>query len=122
MTLQEIRENGYKVFVKHHRVFEVNGYPVGVKDGDTVDNILTRGEFENACENLSVYTIEPESGSLFYLGKNDYKHCVSTHGGFTEVELIDPNGQVYKGKYNFNKHPFNRKKGLRAALGRALKS
>lgn len=48
---------------------------------------------------------------------------LDNNGGCTFVEITTPEGQVLKGKYNVpSGRQFNRKLGLTAAIGRALKN
>lgn len=124
--LEQLRQQGYRTYVRHHRVFEVNGSPIGIAikdDSETpveIDNVLTRKEFEEAAENFNIYT-QTSSEPFYHLGRTEFQFCVSPRGGFTEVELIK-DGKSFKGKYNFNNKPFCRQKGVKAALGRALAS
>lgn len=50
----------------------------------------------------------------------DETYTVTCKGGFTRVELTREDGKKGVGKFNFNNRHFNRKLGLRAALGKAL--
>lgn len=112
-TVAELRREGYKVRVKHHRKFIV-GIPV--ENSLYPDNVLTRFEFEEAETLESI----PEVDGAELPEMLDYSNCVLPHGGFTNVEVTTPEGVTSTGKYNFNNRQFNRKQGLVAALNRAL--
>lgn len=116
MTVDELRQNGFQVKIRHTRYFGA----YGILDHGEFDNFLTRGEFERAYDEGLLVTIhgddEPSDGFSTY-GK-----LVQPFGGFTSVFLTAPDGCEYVGKFNFNNKPFSRKKGVIAAIGRATKS
>lgn len=113
MTVQELRQKGYQVKVRHTRYFD----EYGILDNGEFDNFLTRGEFERAYDDGAVITIFGERTNEYAT----YGRLVQPFGGFTSVVLTAPNGQEYTGKFNFNNRPFCRKTGFLAALGRAFK-
>lgn len=115
MTVQKLRQLGYKVKVRHTRFFD----EYGVLDSGEFDNFLTRGEFERAYDDGDIVTIHGDSEPSDEFSA--YSNLVKPFGGFTSVTLTAPDGHVYTGKFNFNNKPFSRKVGYNAALGRAFK-
>lgn len=105
-TVEQLRQEGNVVRVHHVRHLHV---PVYNPEFGALDSYLTRGEFTRFAAN--------DEG----LKDTKFGAVVDCKGGFTEVTLTTPEGLTYTGKYNFGKkQPFNRKIGLRAALGRVL--
>lgn len=101
-VINELRAQGWRVDVQHERPLEsktVPGRPLGGK-------LYT--EFDRKKNNQRLH-----GATYQFLGK----------GGITTVELRSPNGSIFRGEARV--HPndnFNRRRGLRIALGRALKS
>ena len=119
MTVQELRQKGYQVKVRHTRFFD----EYGVLYAGEFDNFLTRGEFQRAYDDNVIINIFGENtNSIFYPSEDaTYGRLVQPFGGFTSVILTAPDGNIYTGKFNFNNKRFCRKTGFRAALGRCLK-
>lgn len=91
--IEKLRNQGYQVEVKHYRKF--NGWW----------DLMTKGQFTREYPNHTVGI------------------HINSHGGFTKVRVICPEGFTSVGKFNTpNGRQFNRKIGLKAALGRALKA
>lgn len=94
-SVEVLRQNGYKVRVQHKRAFK------GLTD------VMTRGKFEE------VKTSEAQDWA--------YQNWVSPKGGETVVQITTPTGENLEGVARCSKSdPYNRKKGLLIALGRAL--
>lgn len=92
-SVETLRKDGYKVRVYHGRIFTTN-----------------QPNYADVC--MSKRDAEGELDPAYYL---------SSFGGFTSVEVTTPDGRDYIGKFNFSPNrQFNRKLGLRAAVGRAL--
>lgn len=123
MNIQELRQNGFKVKINHHRIF--NG--IGVAEylpKRYIDNVLTRGEYEQARieQRLDFDDFGMNLYTEQFAEDVTYGKAVSPVGGFTTVEVTTPNNEVIVKKYNFGKTvPFCRKKGVIAALGRVMK-
>jgi len=119
--LRELRKLGYKVRIRHVREF------IGIKRSDD-DCFMTRGEYEY-CRLNGHLDFSDVFSSLYYADKYGadtnlipaYSIAVNSLGGWTEVDIETPYGEIGNGKFNFNNRPFNRKIGLKAAFGRALK-
>jgi hypothetical protein len=98
-SVEKLRKSGYKVRVYHIRrinmfIDTIYGYEA---------EIMSRREFESAYQHLK------------------FGQCVDSYGGFTMVEIDTPEGENLKGKFNVpSGHQFNRKLGLRVAIGRAF--
>lgn len=112
-TVNELRRAGFKVRVTHTRQFP--GI-VGINQG----HMLSRYEFgmeQKGCGSLAI------EGNRSFSAVSKFGDAVLPTGGFTKVEFTTPEGTNFKGKFNFgrNKH-YNKKIGVRAALGRALKT
>lgn len=101
--IEQLRKDGFKVKVHHVRPLRVGFYNPEI---DMIDNMLSRNEFED-----------------FSRGSNlKFGDVVLPTGGFTEVEILCQDGSVLRGKHNFPKHKnFERKVGVKAAIGKALK-
>lgn len=114
LTVEQLRASGNKVRVKHQRYF----LDVINKDGRTyfsgsVLGPITRGEFENLKAGLA-------SGDVI---NAKYEDSVSPTGGTTIVQITTSDGRDLEGVAVCSyKDPYNRKKGLAIALGRALSS
>lgn len=104
-TVEELRKNGYKVRVYHGRIFINDLY-------DSV--IMSKREMDE-----KIITEE----HVWNVG-----YQLSDKGGFTRVEISVPTFEggewpLLVGKYNVPAgHQFNRKLGLKVAIGRALKN
>ena len=117
LTKQSLTEQGYRVKVRHIREF------LGVRRADD-DCFMTRGEYNRGRENgeleFDLY------GAAFYKHHTGtfnipkYAQAVCSTGGWTQVEVVTPEGQTLHGKYSFGKRNFHRKHGVAAAIGRAL--
>lgn len=91
-NVETLRKNKYKVRVYHGRIFR--------NDATNYEPCMSKRDAEAALN-------------------SDYR--LSSFGGFTKVEITTPSGVELTGKFNFGPHrQFNRKLGLRAAVGRAL--
>jgi hypothetical protein len=101
-TVSELRKSGYKVRVTHVRQTR----NPAIIDGNA-DYLLSRYEHDLAHS----------EGRLFYA--SPFGESVVPNGGFTVVEITTPDGKTLKGKFNFGKRRFERKIGVKAALGRA---
>lgn len=101
VSVQSLRASGYKVRVQHKRLFP----------GLSHDNIMTRGQFEGVITSLGYQPAED--------GK--YSKAVSPKGGETVVQITSPDGTELEGVAKCSlKDPYNRKRGLSIAIGRAL--
>lgn len=99
MNVDILRKNGYGVRVCHLRRVLI---PVATTKGiKTNEMLLSRSEIEELSARKMV-------------------HHVSNVGGFTRVEITDKDGNIYNGVSESKHEPFNRKLGLRIALGRAM--
>lgn len=125
-TVHELRQAGYKIFIKHVREF------IGIRKVDD-DYFMTRGEYQNALENGELafediyaedYYRNPKGRFGYRFTKSDrmpdYSEAVDSLGGWTQVEVVTPEGPILKGKYSFADKPFCRRKGLQIALSKAL--
>lgn len=102
LTVSDLRGSNYKVRVQHKRAYYGS------------DEILTRGQFEQVKAGL----ISMPNGT--YLG-DIYSEAVSPNGGETVVQITTPDGTELEGIAKCStKDPYNRRKGLQIALGRAL--
>lgn len=101
ITINELKKQGFYIDVYHGRTHIKNNI-YGYEKPEDITKIISRHEVRKN-ENLS---------------KN---YTVSHFGGFTIIDITTPNGEKLIGKYNFNNRYFNRKIGIKAALGRALK-
>lgn len=134
-SVQELRQKGYRVCIKHVRYFPLNGDMVcktidGIS-GDAyrdyeVDQYLTKGEYLLSQENKNLeFSRDGEESPrvAIYLAPWDipYSVAVSPVGGFTHVEIYKDDEFLASGKRNFGKREhFNRKKGVHGALKQAL--
>ncbi len=101
-SVQSLRASGYKVRVQHQRLFP----------NLSVLNILTRGQYEKMAEGIKDLG-GPET--------KPYSDVVSPKGGQTVVQITTPDGTELEGVAKCSaKDPYNRKKGLAIAIGRAL--
>jgi hypothetical protein len=119
--LRELRKAGYHVSIRHVREF------CGVYRKND-DCFMTRGEYEHCRLNGEIVYDDLRAMGYycdrFGVAPNKvptYGTSVDSYGGWTEVEIVSPEGQVGFGKFNFTNKPFNRKIGLSAAIGRAFK-
>lgn len=100
-TVESLRKEGYKVRVYHARCWLDENGMGGMMDLFSKKDRLTQ---YSKLENITL----------------------SSWGGRTTVELTSPNGQYHSiGRYNHgngSNKQFNRKIGLQAAIGRALKN
>lgn len=96
--IHALRQQGYKVQIQHKRRFKM------------LDGYLTRGEYESS----------PFKSEMF---NSHYKDVVNAKGGMTVVKLTTPDNTELVGTAKCSdKDNYNRKLGLRMALGRAMKS
>jgi len=94
-TVQSLRENGYKVFVKHLRRYKSVGYNKGAPF--IFDAFGTKHEIPVGVKMLAT-------------------------GGVTTVEVITPSGDSYNAVAQcHNNDAFEKKQGCRLALERALR-
>lgn len=94
-TVKSLRENGYKVYVKHLRRYKTVEYFGGVPK--VVDAFATKHEVPVQAKMLAT-------------------------GGVTTVEVITPSGVTYNAVAQcHNNDAFEKKEGCRLALGRALR-
>lgn len=100
-TVKQLRDEGCKVVVRHVRLLNKSYFN---PDFGGEDNLLTRREFEVLSQ-----------------GQDKFGQVVQPKGGFTEVKIVTPDGKVYYGKHNYNSKRFERKIGVKAAIGKALK-
>lgn len=123
MNIQELRQNGFRVKINHHRIFKGIGVAEYLPKRH-IDNVLTRGEYEQA-RNEQRLDFDDLGMNLYteqFAEDVPYGNAVSPTGGFTTVEVTTPNNEVIVKKYNFGRTvPFCRKKGVIAALGRVMK-
>jgi hypothetical protein len=93
-SVETLRQTGFKVRVYHARRY------------------WHRDDFSN-----ETFVSKREAGTqnLDFLGYNLSCHC-----GYTKVDITTPDGVELSGKYSFGNRQFNRKLGLRAAIGRAF--
>lgn len=110
-TLETIQKNGCKIKIRHFRIFP----QVGLRDGQEIDNVLTKGQYIRGMNEGAIVPRLNVATPPSEFGKD-----VSNFGGFTTVTIETPSGSTYSGKCNFNKAPFNRRKGLLVAMKRAL--
>lgn len=126
LTVDELRAFGFDVHVQHHRVFNEIGQ--WESDGQGIDNVLTRGEYNRAQQSGQLdFTDDLVVPNRYYdQGYNlpeeiPYGKAVSPTGGFTTVNIITPNGVSLRGKFNFGKkEPFCRRQGVLIAINRAM--
>ena len=103
VTVKQLKDQNFRVEVYHGRQ-----YVPGEK------TVLDTNNVENNFPVMSRRDMKIKED------KNDF--VLSHKGGFTIVELTTPDGKTAKGKFNFGKTcSFNRRIGLTAAIGRALK-
>ena len=88
MTVQELRNKGYKVRVLHNRLYHgYHKWQVGAKDAATFSGV----------------PIDPDA-----------------KGGSTEIIIDSPNGEHFRGlAICSKKENYNKKMGVRIALGRS---
>lgn len=102
-TVSELRRSGNKVRVTHVRQ---------TKNPALIDHqpdfLLSRYEHNLAFA-------ESRLSNMRSFGES-----VLPYGGFTLVEITTPDGTTLKGKFNFGKRRFERKIGVKAAIGRAF--
>lgn len=111
MTVQELRTQGYRVFVKHSRFFRIN-HEIG-SDGNTL--------------RTSLHTTVPLTRNAFSSFVSSIPGIVSTEflprGGRTEVEIYRGEELIGSGVANCSKNDaYNKKIGRSIALGRALEN
>lgn len=90
-SVETLRKLGFKVRVYHARYYSSDLY-----------DLLTSKK-------------EAAERSLEFFG-----YSLSCHCGYTKVDITTPDNVELSGKYNFGNRQFNRKLGLRAAIGRAF--
>lgn len=93
-TVEGLRRLGFKVRVYHARLYFAPEHFARV--------FVSKREAEQMNLALSGYALN--------------SHC-----GYTKLEITTPDGVELTGKYSFGNRQFNRKLGLRAAIGRAFK-
>lgn len=126
MNIEELRQNGFKVRVKHVRHFPNNGAVVESGESFELDQYLTKGEYLRAKEEFNLeFTEEAENNPKFdYMNAYDipYGKAVSPTGGFTLVEICTYDDKlIASGKRNFGrKEAFNKKTGLHGAFNQAM--
>jgi hypothetical protein len=97
-SIEELREAGHKVRVYHCRVFAADGW---LEHGGR-DILMSKREMS-------------ERGDRKF-------HELSCKGGYTRIDLTTMTGQEFSAKFNTPKgHNFNRKRGIRACIGRIMK-
>ena len=111
MKVQELRTQGYRVFVKHSRFFRIN-HEIG-SDGNTL--------------RTSLHTTVPLTRNAFSSFVSSIPGIVSTEflprGGRTEVEIYRGEELIGSGVANCSKNDaYNKKIGRSIALGRALEN
>lgn len=122
--LDELRNKGCTVRISHYRIFnDVGAVP---EESGSLDNILTRGQFERAKASKRLRYLGTTGADVLSAdGKTanevEYGKVVSPKGGFTTVKVTMPDGEVRTGKFNFNRKVFQKMLGIRAAVGKALK-
>ncbi len=95
--VDQLKAEGNRVDVYHARRFCNN----------TLSTMMSRKEFTEKCNE------SPEFSSLE----------LDNRSGYTHIRITTPDGKVGEGKYNVKRGcQFNRKIGIQAAAGRALKS
>lgn len=108
-SVKELRHMGYKVKVQYQRW---RGNPVG---GEAV--LLPYSPRVGFLVEVPV-SAESTADKLVALGKQ----WVLPHGGTCEVEVMAPDGCIFKGTSQCSiLDNFDRRRGLTIALGRALK-
>jgi hypothetical protein len=126
MNVQEeinrLRQNGFTVRCHHNRYFK----NVAAVTPDGLDNILTSGEFFRAVEDNRLVYIE-QFGDIVntYDAEGDeliFGRQVSPTNGFTCVTIEKDGIVLGKGKHSFHNKPFNKRLGLLASFGKAIKS
>lgn len=104
LTVSDLRSSNFKVRVQHKRAYY--GF----------DGVLTRGQYEEV--KAGVRSIPQDN----YLS-DSYSEAVNPNGGETVVQITTPDGTELEGVAKCStKDPYNRKKGLAIALGRAMSS
>lgn len=115
ITVEELRKQGWQVKVQHVREF------VGVEREED-DRFMTRGQYEQASMDgtLIVFAAKfyNEVYKVPYTQNPSYGQAVSPINGWTQVTVTTPSGITVTAKHSFNGKPFNRKLGVKAALGR----
>lgn len=97
-SIEELREAGHKVRVYHARWFRANGW---VEHGDT-HILMSKTEMQDRED-------------------CDY-HTLLCYGGYTRIDVTTMSGKEYSAKFNVPAgHNFNRKRGIRACIGRIMK-
>lgn len=112
--IQRLKDQGYTVRIQHVRKFP-NAY-IYENTGD-YENMMTKGEFIKASQDRKLF--REDMWSIYNGAK--YGLEVSPTGGFTSVVIQRGEHLISKGKKNFTHTTFNRKIGVQAALGHALK-
>ena len=113
-TVRSLRNKGFKVKVLHHRATN--------KDLKTMQLLNRIDELKNllsdANRELDEFTQEGEINNSDGL---DISKEVSPRYGQTEVRVTSPSGKVFIGVAKCCEHDnYNKKLGVRKALGRAL--
>lgn len=95
-SVEVLRKLGFKVRVYHARRFYSTDWNYS-------------GRFE-AMMSKREMTADPEKQGFM----------LTCHGGYTRVDITTPDNLELSGKYSFGNRQFDRKLGLRAAIGRAF--
>ena len=95
-SVETLRKLGFKVRVYHARRFYSTSWNYS-------------GRFE-AMMSKREMTTDPEKQAFM----------LTCHGGYTRVDITTPDHVELSGKYSFGNRQFDRKLGLRAAIGRAF--
>ncbi len=95
-SVETLRRLGFKVRVYHARRF----YSQAWNFSGRIDEMKSKREMAG----------DPEKEAFM----------LSCHGGYTRVDITTPDNLELSGKYSFGNRQFNRKLGLRAAIGRAF--
>lgn len=106
MNIEELRKNGFRVRVTHYRPYNL----VRVTQSTVHEEGLVPAEEIDYLPAMAKHELPAEL----------HKY-VKTHGGYTVVELTSPDGvEVSEVSDCSATEPFNRRRGVTIALGRAL--
>lgn len=128
ITAQSLRDQKFKVIIRHTRWF---------KDVCVVEStlgppperhynlmgLMTKGEFERYKTDGRL-SLSPFANADEFSNDDigNFGEEVSPKGGFTTATIVTPTGEEYVGKFNFTNRAFNKRIGILAAFGRAMKS
>jgi hypothetical protein len=100
--LQGLRQRGYKVKIRHKRAYK--GF----------NKLMTRGEYEMLVKDQPTNLLVPSFA---------YRDLVESKKGLTEVEITKPDGTVILERAECSQNEnYDKRRGLKIALGRAMKS